>query len=168
MDALAEKSDLFALLTMKLAGITVDKVGRKKSAFNTWSRANPDVKVDVAAEIREANLPGKRRAAARQSEVQARFNRLPKSERDEWEKESVRLHKQAEKDHAARLKQPPSKKAEDRQLYVAFHFGLSSSLTRNHQCTRTHACFYAANSRCYCRTYRMALHIFCWRTSAFR
>ena len=118
MDVLAEKSDLFATLTMKLAGLTVDKVGRKKSAFNAWSRANPEVKVEAAAKIAAANLPGKQRGAARQSRVQEIFNRLPKSERDGWEKESVQIYKQAEKDHAAKLKEPPLESPEDRQLYV--------------------------------------------------
>jgi len=124
MNAFAEKEDMFAKLTMKLAGFSLDKPPRKKSDFNTWANATPGVREDAKAEGQAAKVPGKQRGAARQTIVRLRFKKLPKAERDEWELESLRVQKEKKKEQVDRLKEPPSKDPEDRQLYVPSFFGL--------------------------------------------
>lgn len=119
MEAIAKKKDLFALLMKKLAGVTTDNP-RKKSAFDTWANANPEVRDAAKVKVREAKIPGRQRGAARQTAVREAFAALPEDERNEWEIESLRVQTEALIEHQRELDAAPSEDPEDRQRSVSF------------------------------------------------
>jgi len=99
---------------LKLAGLKTGNP-RKRRVVDVWSEQNPEIGEGINEEIAKDGIPGKLRAAERQSRMKSTYESLPPAEKERWESEVERLHAQDKADHKKALHGPPPTDRESRQ-----------------------------------------------------